>query len=87
MPASCTRGCARRSGCPARTAALEIDLDLLMSLAHEPQGPALSSYPVAKEDVALVVDAELPAATLAATLRAGAGDAAGVGAAVRRLHR
>ncbi len=61
-------------GLPARTSALEVDLDLLMSLAHEPQGPALSSYPVAKEDVALVVDAELPAGTLAETLREGAGD-------------
>ena len=49
-------------GLPARTAALEVDLDVLMALAHEPQGAAMSTYPVAKEDVALVVDADLPAA-------------------------
>ncbi len=62
-------------GLPPRTAALEIDLDLLVASA-----PAvgrivpLSSHPVAKEDVALVVDAEVPAAEVMAALRAGAGD-------------
>ncbi len=44
-----------------------------MAQAQEPRGPEISSYPVAKEDVALVVDAALPAAELAATLREGAG--------------
>ncbi|MDP9407356.1 MAG: phenylalanine--tRNA ligase subunit beta, partial [Actinomycetota bacterium] len=33
----------------------------------------LSTYPVAKEDVALVVDAAVPAADVEAALRAGAG--------------
>jgi phenylalanyl-tRNA synthetase beta chain len=36
--------------------------------------PEFSTFPVAKEDVALVVDAALPAAVLAETLREGAGD-------------
>jgi phenylalanyl-tRNA synthetase beta chain len=60
-------------GLPRGTSAAEIDLDLLMSRAPEPRGPQLSTYPVAKEDVALVVDADLPAGVLAATLREGAG--------------
>jgi phenylalanyl-tRNA synthetase beta chain len=60
-------------GLPRGTSAVEIDLDLLMSRAPEPRGPQLSTYPVAKEDVALVVDAGLPAGVLAATLREGAG--------------
>ena len=61
-------------GVPPRTCALEVDLDLL--LRHAPdavRAPSLSTYPVAKEDVALVVDADLPAADLAATLEEGAG--------------
>ena len=36
--------------------------------------PAVSPYPVAKEDVALVVDAAVPAAEVAAALREGAGE-------------
>ena len=62
-------------GVPARTSAVEIDLDLL--IRHAPavqQAPTFSTYPVAKEDVALVVDADLPAGPLAATLREGAGE-------------
>ncbi len=63
----------RAFGLPERSAALEVDLDVLMARAQEPTGPTLSPFPVAKEDVALVVDADLPAAELAATLREGAG--------------
>ncbi|WP_148574852.1 phenylalanine--tRNA ligase subunit beta [Nocardioides caldifontis] len=61
-------------GLPARAAAAEIDLDLLLERAAPPSGPVVSSFPVAKEDVALVVDAALPAGELAATLREGAGE-------------
>jgi phenylalanyl-tRNA synthetase beta chain len=61
-------------GLPPRTAALEIDLDLLMAHAREPRGPQVSTFPVAKEDVALVLDATVPAADVAATLREGAGE-------------
>jgi phenylalanyl-tRNA synthetase beta chain len=59
---------------PARTAVAELDLDLLLehAVAVAP-APRFSTYPVAKEDVALVVDADLPAETLATTLREGAG--------------
>jgi phenylalanyl-tRNA synthetase beta chain len=61
-------------GVPPRTAVAEVDLDTLLQHAITvPAAPELSSYPVAKEDVALVVDAGVPAATVAATLREGAG--------------
>jgi phenylalanyl-tRNA synthetase beta chain len=60
---------------PARTCAVEVDLGLLIASAPTAaQAPRLSTYPVAKEDVALVVDAALPAETLAQTLREGAGE-------------
>ncbi|WP_309648362.1 phenylalanine--tRNA ligase subunit beta [Nocardioides sp.] len=61
-------------GLPARSAALEIDLDLLMRVAVDVvTGPELSSFPVAKEDVALVVDDAVAAADVRAALREGAG--------------
>jgi len=61
-------------GVPARTVALEIDLDFLIERSPDvPRAPVFSSYPLAKEDVALVVDAALPSAELATTLREGAG--------------
>lgn len=62
-------------GLPARSAALEIDLDLLIANATVvAPGPAFSSYPLAKEDVALVVADDVPAATVEAALREGAGE-------------
>jgi len=61
-------------GVPPRTSAVEVDLELLIGLAPDAVRPEpFSTYPVAKEDVALVVDRDLPAAVLAATLREGAG--------------
>ena len=62
-------------GLPARTAAVELNLDLLVGAAPEVGEIApLSSHPVAKEDVALIVDAGVPAAAVEAALRAGAGE-------------
>ena len=62
-------------GLPPRTAAAEVDLDALMSLAVDVvPAPVFSSYPVAREDVALVVADAVPAAEVEAALRAGAGD-------------
>jgi phenylalanyl-tRNA synthetase beta chain len=62
-------------GVPARTAAAEVVLDELLERAVRiAPAPSFSTYPVAKEDVALVVDEQLPAATVAATLREGAGE-------------
>ncbi|PUA79571.1 phenylalanine--tRNA ligase subunit beta [Nocardioides currus] len=60
---------------PARTAVAEIDLDALLEHATTVvTGPEFSSFPVAKEDVALVVDADVPAAAVEAALREGAGE-------------
>ncbi|MBJ7357457.1 phenylalanine--tRNA ligase subunit beta [Nocardioides sp.] len=65
----------RAVGVPARTAALEIDLDVLMARAPEVvTGPRFSTYPVAKEDVALVVTESVTSAELEAALREGAGE-------------
>ncbi|WP_405068384.1 phenylalanine--tRNA ligase subunit beta [Kribbella sp. NBC_01510] len=61
-------------GLPARSSAVELDLDALMAA-----GPGsitatpFSSYPVAKEDVALIVPAEVAAADVQAALVEGAG--------------
>ena len=62
-------------GLPERTSAIELDLDYLMSRVLEvTRAPSFSSYPVAKEDVALVVDAAVPAGEVEAALREGAGE-------------
>ncbi len=62
-------------GLPARTCALELDLSVLFAAA-ETVGPAsapeLSAYPLAIQDVALIVDATVPAAEVEAALAAGA---------------
>ncbi|TCO45797.1 phenylalanyl-tRNA synthetase beta subunit [Kribbella antiqua] len=62
-------------GLPARSCAAELDLDALIaagpsSITAEP----FSSYPVAKEDVALIVPAEVAAAEVEAALVEGAGE-------------
>ncbi|CNG19652.1 phenylalanyl-tRNA synthetase subunit beta [Mycobacterium tuberculosis] len=60
-------------GLPARTCAMELELRRL----GEPvsvRAPHVSSYPVATQDVALVVDSAVPAAEVEAALRDGAGD-------------
>lgn len=65
----------RTLGLPERSAAVEIDLDALLRHAVEVvPGPVLSSYPLAKEDVALVVDAATTVAEVEAALREGAGE-------------
>ena len=64
-------------GLPARTSAFELDFAVLAAAAAvaEPvRGPALPAYPLATQDVALVVPAEVPAAEVVAALRAGAGE-------------
>lgn len=60
---------------PDRSAAMELDLGVLLAgAAGIRRAPRLSSYPVAKEDVALVVDRDVPAADVDAALREGGGD-------------
>ena len=63
-------------GLPPRACAFELDFAVLAvaSEAVTVHGPALSSYPLATQDVALVVPADVPAAEVAAALTAGAGD-------------
>ena len=61
-------------GLPARAAAAEIDLDALIAAAPTAGDvPTISGFPVAKEDVALIVDDDVPAAAVERALRAGAG--------------
>ncbi|MEU7101168.1 phenylalanine--tRNA ligase subunit beta [Streptomyces longwoodensis] len=62
-------------GLPARTCAMEIDLDALERVGDDtPQAPHISTFPVATQDVALVVDQPVPAAEVEAALREGAGE-------------
>ncbi|HEY0935061.1 MAG TPA: phenylalanine--tRNA ligase subunit beta, partial [Trebonia sp.] len=64
-------------GLPPRTAAFELDFGVLAAAAAaaEPvRGPALPAYPLATQDVALVVPEEVPAADVVAALQAGAGE-------------
>jgi phenylalanyl-tRNA synthetase beta chain len=61
-------------GLPSRAAAAEIDLDALIAAAPASGDiPMISGFPMAKEDVALIVDNEVPAAAVERALRAGAG--------------
>ena len=75
-PASCTPRSSRRSGLPERTCAAELDLDVLSSgQRHGRARTALvSDLPGRPQDVALVVDADVPAAAVEAALREGAGE-------------
>jgi phenylalanyl-tRNA synthetase beta chain len=61
-------------GLPARASAFELDLDVLLAAASpDPvQAVAVSTFPVLKEDIALVVDAGVPAADLLDAVRVGA---------------
>jgi phenylalanyl-tRNA synthetase beta chain len=58
---------------PARTSAMEIDLDALPA-APVVSAPRISAYPPALIDVALVVDAEVPADEVRRAIVDGAGD-------------
>ncbi|GGV24789.1 phenylalanine--tRNA ligase subunit beta [Streptomyces spectabilis] len=62
-------------GLPARTCAMELNLDLLQKAGEGAlRAPRVSSFPVATQDVALVVDQDVPAAVVEAFLRDGAGE-------------
>jgi phenylalanyl-tRNA synthetase beta chain len=61
-------------GLPPRTVAGEMDVDVLVAATGEPiTAWPLSTYPVARTDVALVVDETVPAGEVEAGLREGAG--------------
>ncbi len=62
-------------GLPERTCAMELDLSVLFAAAESVgpvQAPQLSAYPLAIQDVALIVDAAVPAADVEAALVTGA---------------
>ena len=60
---------------PARTCAFEVDLDALLAAAPGPVAARpVRTLPVAKEDVALVVPEDVPAAAVHAALVDGGGD-------------
>ncbi len=64
-------------GLPPRTCAFELSFSVLAVAAEaapKVAGPRLSAYPLATQDVALIVDAAVPAASVEAALAAGAGD-------------
>ncbi|BBC97048.1 phenylalanine--tRNA ligase subunit beta [Streptomyces griseofuscus] len=62
-------------GLPERTCAMELDLDVLEEAGDGiPMAPSISTFPVATQDVALVVDKPVPAAEVEDALRAGAGE-------------
>jgi phenylalanyl-tRNA synthetase beta chain len=64
-----------RLGLPPRTCAAELELDLLLEASGGIRtAEPVSVFPLAKEDVALVVDASVPAAAVEAALREGAGE-------------
>lgn len=61
-------------GLPPRTSAMELDLDALLPARDLPvQGPLVSTFPVATQDVALVVDEQVPSQAVQAALTRGAG--------------
>ncbi|MEU2184202.1 phenylalanine--tRNA ligase subunit beta [Streptomyces thermolilacinus] len=62
-------------GLPARTCAMELDLDLVEAASAGPvRAPRISTFPVATQDVALVVDQGVPAAEVERHLTEGAGE-------------
>jgi phenylalanyl-tRNA synthetase beta chain len=68
---------------PERTCAMEVDLSVIGTAAGAlppAQAPLISGYPVATQDVALVVRETVPAADVQAALAAGAAAAGGDGA-------
>ena len=69
-PAAC-----RAFGLPARACAFEIDMDALISqMSADPiQVKGVSTFPLAKEDIALVVPSDIPASRVEQIVRQGAG--------------
>ncbi|MGI5483742.1 phenylalanine--tRNA ligase subunit beta [Streptomyces lavendofoliae] len=60
---------------PARTCAMELDLDTVeRASAGAVRAPRISAFPVATQDVALVVDRQVPSAEVGRALREGAGE-------------
>ncbi len=63
------------AGLPARTSAMWLDLDAVLAAAPDVRpAPVVGTQPLAKEDLAVVVDADVPAAAVLAAVREGAGE-------------
>jgi phenylalanyl-tRNA synthetase beta chain len=60
-------------GLPHRTVAMELEIGRLGEVDAPMPAPSVSTFPVATQDVALVVSADVPAADVEAALRTGAG--------------
>ena len=68
-------------GLPARMAAMELDMSVVETAAEKlgpVQGPELSSYPPAVQDVALIVDRAVPSTDVERALAAGAASVTGL---------
>jgi phenylalanyl-tRNA synthetase beta chain len=61
-------------GLPERTAAVEVDLDRIERARTPVTAPEVSTYPVATQDVALVVDSSVPVGQVSSALAEGAGE-------------
>ncbi|MGW3194887.1 phenylalanine--tRNA ligase subunit beta [Streptomyces sp. NPDC001118] len=62
-------------GLPERACAMELNLDALEAVGDgTPQAPRISTFPVATQDVALVVDRPVPSGEVESALREGAGE-------------
>ena len=62
-------------GLPKRTVAFELDLSALLGAANTtPSAPRVWTFPIAKEDIALVVKNDVPAADLMAVVKDAAGE-------------
>ncbi|RII18713.1 Phenylalanine--tRNA ligase beta subunit [Streptomyces sp. YIM 130001] len=60
---------------PERTSAMELDLDLIAEASEGVvRAPSISTFPVATQDIALVVAQDVPAADVEAALLEGAGE-------------
>ena len=62
-----------RAGLPPRTCAMELDLDAIPIRPNNP-APTVSVFPAVHQDVNVVVERSVPAASVESALRAGAGD-------------
>ncbi|MEV6772949.1 phenylalanine--tRNA ligase subunit beta [Nocardia sp. NPDC051030] len=62
-----------RSGLPPRTCAVELDLDALPLRENRP-APVISAFPAVLQDVSVSVEKTVPAASVEAALRSGAGE-------------
>ncbi|KXP00675.1 phenylalanine--tRNA ligase subunit beta [Tsukamurella pseudospumae] len=62
-----------RAGLPARTCAVELDLDAIPLVENLP-APVVSPFPAVLQDVAVVVDAAVPAEAVRSALADGAGE-------------